>query len=221
MATGDKSDILARIKAVLPTWFGGTSPVLDAVLSGLAQASFFVYSLYAYAKLQTRILTATDGWLDMIAADYFGSGVVRKANQSDTSFRAAIISNLLRERGTRNGVILILKALTGRTPTVIEPMRPSDTGAYSAPNSGYSSAGAYGSALLPFQAFVIAYRPSSAGIPNIAGYGNAPAAYGVASQGGEYASIGMVQATVQDADIYAAIDAVKPAASTLWTQISN
>ena len=221
MATGDQSDILARIKSVLPTWFGGSSPMLDAVLSGLAQASAFVYSLYSYAKLQTRILTASDGWLDMIAADFFGTSIVRKTNQTDASFRATIIANLLRERATRNAIVLVLTALTGRTPKIIEPQRPMDTGAYAAPNSGYGSAGAYGSTLLPFQAFVTAYRPLSSGIPKIAGYGNAPAAYGVPSQGGEYASIGMVQGAVQDADIYAAIDAVKPAATTLWTQISS
>lgn len=221
MAKGDQSDILARIKSVLPTWFGGASPTLDAVLSGLAQASAFVYSLYSYAKQQTRILTATDGWLDMIAADFFGTSIVRKANQTNASFRATIIANLLRERATRRAIVLVLTALTGRAPKVIEPQRPADTGAYAAPNSGYGVAGAYGSTLLPYQAFVVAYRPASTGIPNIAGYGNAPAAYGVPSQGGEYASIGMVQGAVQDADIYAAVSAVAPAASVIWTQINS
>jgi hypothetical protein len=96
MATGDTTDVLGRLKAVLPRWFGGASPILDALLTGLATASAFIYSLYGYAKLQTRILTASDGWLDMVAADFFGTTLQRKASQTDSSFRAAIIANLLR-----------------------------------------------------------------------------------------------------------------------------
>ena len=221
MATGDTTDVLGRLRAVLPKWFGGSSPILDALLTGLATASASIYSLYSYVKLQTRILTASDGWLDMVAADFFGTAIVRKANQTDASFRATIIANLFREKATRNAIVLVLTALTGRAPKVIEPQRPADTGAYSAPNSGYGSAGAYGSMLIPYQAFVQAYRPLTSGIPNIAGYGNAPAAYGVASQGGEYASMSMIVGFVQDADIYAAIDAIRPAGSTLWTKINS
>ena len=96
MATGDQSDILRRLKSTLPRWFGDSTTILDALLQGLAWAASFVYSLWAYAKLQTRIKTATDGWLDMIAADFFGSSLLRTANQSDASFRALIIINLIR-----------------------------------------------------------------------------------------------------------------------------
>jgi hypothetical protein len=221
MAVGDQSDVFARLKTVLPRWFGGITPLLDAVLQGLAQAGSFLYSLYAYAKLQTRILTATDGWLDMISADFLGTALTRKANQTDTSFRAAIIANILREKATRNSIIYVLTALTGRAPKIVEPQRPADTGAYSTPNSGYGAGGAYGSMLIPFQAFVTAYRPLSSGIPMIAGYGISTAAYSTPSQGGEYASISYVQGSVQDADIYAAIAAVEPVATSVWTQISS
>ena len=221
MATGDTTDVLGRLRAVLPKWFGGSSPILDALLTGLATASASIYSLYIYVKLQTRILTASDGWLDMVAADFFGTAIVRKANQTDASFRATIIANLFREKATRNAIVLVLTALTGRAPKVIEPQRPADTGAYSAPNSGYGSAGAYGSMLIPYQAFVQAYRPLTSGIPNIVGYGNAPAGYGVASQSGEYASMSMIVGFVQDADIYAAVSVVAPAASTIWTKINS
>lgn len=132
MATGDQNDILQRLKGALPRWFGDNTPILDALLQGLAWAGSFVYSLWAYAKLQTRIKTATDGWLDMIAADFFGSSLMRSANQSDASFRARIIINLIRERATRAGVIKVLQDLTGRTPIIFEPQRPLDTGAYGA-----------------------------------------------------------------------------------------
>lgn len=221
MATGDLNDFRSRIKATLPRWFADSNPILDALLSGLAAAWAFVYTLYLYAQLQTRIKTATDGWLDLIAGDFFGTRIARKANQTDASFRAVIIANLFRERGTRAAVIQVLIDLTGRKPIVIEPQQPGDCGAYGGPTSGYGVAGYYGSQLLPSQAFVIAYRPAGSGIPNIAGYGNSPAGYGVPSQGGMYASMSLIQGQVTDADIYAAIDSVKPVATALWTTIKS
>lgn len=130
MATGDLNDLRSRIKATLPRWFADSSPILDAVLSGAAQALSFVYSLYLYAQMQTRIKTATDGWLDLIAGDFFGTRILRRANQSDASFRAIIIANLFRERATRTALIQVLTDLTGRAPVLIEPQQPGDTGAY-------------------------------------------------------------------------------------------
>lgn len=452
MAIGDQADIFGRIKAVLPNrWFGGISPLLDAITQGLANSSAFIYSLYLYAKLQTRILTATDGWLDMVAADFFGAALLRNANQTDASFRARIIINMFRERGTRNAITKVLTDLTGRAPIIFEPQRPKDTGAYGAavavsrsttatyidgsgilrtaavnevryqnnallieaaatnsltysqafdnasywvpavapvavtPNAaigpdgfnsaylltdtgannpsllqvstgisypigtlitcsifikqgssanstlncyatgdaetnstvtwaagvpsvtlgtitavangfyrwsmpvtpavlgqflfrfwpldrgrpltdagsvygygaqvenggltsyiptfgttvtraadvllnnmtagsaalgGYGIAGGYGSMLIPFQAFVQAFRPASTGIPYVAGYGSSPGGYGVASRA-DYATLSQSTSAVTDADLYAAIDSVKPVATTLWTQINS
>jgi hypothetical protein len=220
MATGDKSDILQRLKAVLPKWFSDSTPILDAVLSGWASSWAFLYSLYQYARLQTRIRTATDGWLDMIAADFFGVSILRKAHQSDASFRATIIANMFRERATRNAIVRVLTDLTGRAPKIIEPQRPADTGIYGGPLIGYGVAGAYGSRLLPAQLFVIAYRPAGSGIPNIAGYGISTGGYSQPSQA-EYASLSMILDTVTDADIYAAIDSVKAAGTAIWTRISS
>lgn len=227
MATGDQSDVLQRLKATLTRWFGDSNPLLDALLQGLAWAGNFVYSLVSYAKLQTRIKTATDGWLDMIAADFFGASLVRAANQSDASFRARIIINLFRERGTRNSIIKVLQDLTGRTPLIFEPTRPADTGAYGTNSIGYGVAGGYGSMLLPYQGFVTAFRPTGSGVPNVGGYGLAnygatnggPGGYGIGQI--EYASLSMVQGTVTDADIYAAIDSVHPEGTIAWTRISS
>lgn len=222
MAIGDRDDIASRLARLIPySWFpSGAATIRDAILQGAASALAFAYSLLAYVRLQTRILTATGGWLDLIAGDFFGASIVRAQNQTDASFRAAIIANLFRERATRNAIQLVLVALTGRAPRIVEPQRPADTGAYSAPNSGYGVAGAYGSMLLPYQAFVTAFRPLSSGIPYVVGYGCAPSGYSVASRG-EYASLDMVIGAVQDADIYAAISAVAPAGTEIWTQISS
>lgn len=221
--TGDQNDIFSRLKAALPQrWFGSTSdsmPVVDSILAGAATGLSFIYALYAYAALQCRIKTASDGWLDAISADYFGANLPRKSNQSDASFRAAIIANLFRERATRNGIIKVLQDITGRTPTIIEPMRPADTGIYGGPLIGYSAAGSYGSMVMPYQAFVIAYRPLGVGIPSVAGYGVSTGAYSTASQV-EWASLSMVQNDVTDADIYAAIDQTKAAGTIVWTSIA-
>lgn len=222
MAIGDQQDIFTRLRGYLPRWFGdmAQSPVINALLQGLAYSGAYVYGLYAYAKQQTRILTASDGWLDMIAADFFGLSVQRKSGQSDASFRANIIANLFRERGTRNAIVRVLTDLTGRPPTIIEPNRPADCGAYDAPNCGYDRAGAYGQVSLTYQAFVLAYRPLGSGIPNVAGYDKFPTGYGVPSQG-EYTDLSMSSNTVSDADIYAAIESVRPAATIVWTRISS
>lgn len=244
MSGGDQGDFFARIKRVIPArWFGPSSPLVDALVQGLANSSAFVYTLYLYAKLQTRILTATDGWLDMVAADFFGAALQRSANQSDASFRASIIINIFRERGTRNAITKVLTDLTGRAPVIFEPQRPLDTGAYGAPNCGYGAAGGYGSLLLPYQAFVKAYRPLGSGIPKVGGYVGLPVQAGagypmwgafiptlgttVPGVGGygigqiEYATLSQSTNAVSDADIYAAIDSVKPVASTIWTQINS
>jgi len=222
MAKGDQQDLYARLRSQLPPWFGdaASSPILDALLQGLAYGWAYFYALLVYARLQTRIKTATDGWLDMIASDFFGLTLQRKTGQSDASFRANIIANLFRERGTRNAIVKVLTDLTGRAPTIIEPSRPADTGAYGAPNSGYSVAGAYGQVSLTYQAFVQAYRPYGSGIPNIAGYGASPTGYSIPSQG-EYTDPSMSSNTVSDADIYAAIEAVRPVATIIWTRISS
>ena len=220
MATGDQSDMQNRLVAALPaSWFTSTTPVLSTLISAMAWALSFSYSLITYAKNQTRIATASDGWLDLIAADLFGAALTRNANEGDNAYRIRILANLLRQRATRYGVIHSLYLLTGRTPVVFEPLRPADTGAYGASITGYGSAGGYGSYLLPAQFFVKAYRPATAGIPNIAGYGFPAAGYGAGQA--EYCDLSNVTGVVTDASIYANVDATKPAGTCAWVQINN
>lgn len=237
--TGDQQDVFRRIKTLIPPWFSDVSPYLDSLIQSFAYTGSFVYSLYEYAKLQTRIKTATDGWLDLISADFFGSALPRKANQSDVSFRNRIIVNLFRERATRGGVVRVLQDLTGRTPKIFEPLNINDTGAYGAPNSGYGVYGGYGSLLLAYQAFVTAYRPIGTGVPNVSGYGArlpgtgypfgggfipepaTPAPGGYGSGQIEYASMSMMLQVVSDEEIYEAIDSVAPAGTIAWTSIQS
>ncbi len=217
--TGDQSDMYARLRALLPAgWFGDNNPILDAMLYGCANALAWSYTLYTYTVKQTRIKTATDGFLDLIATDFFGpDGLLRAANQGDESYLNKIIVNMFRERGTRKSVSSVLYDLTGRYPLIFEPERPADTGGYGV-GCGYRLGGGYGSMLMPYQAFVTAYRPVGTGIPNISGYGIPASGYSIASQG-EYASLSMIQGGVTDADIYAAISSVKMEGTIAWTRI--
>ena len=117
MAVGDQNDMLTRLKAALPNrWFGDVSPFRDAVLSGFANVLSSMYGLIQYAKAQTRIATATDGFLDLISFDFFGLNLLRKSGEADNPFRARILATLLREKATRKGIIATLVALTAALP---------------------------------------------------------------------------------------------------------
>ena len=203
---GDQSDIVARLKALLPlAWFKGDTPILDGTLGGIASA--------------LSIATATDGFLDLISYDFFGGMLPRKAGELDASFRPRIRAALLPERGTRRGMIRALTLLTGRAPAIFEPAQTGDTGAYNNGTMGYNVAGGYGSLALPKQSFLIAYRPIGEGIANVSGYGDPQGAYNAASQL-IYTNSSMVNG-ITDADIYATIDATKPLNAIVWTQIKS
>lgn len=243
--TGTAPDIANRIRQLLPAWFGDSNPTANAVLDGAATALAFIYGLYRYAAAQTRILTASGIWLDLMAQDFYATAVQRRANQDDDSFRANILANLFRPRATRTGISDILLTLTGNMPIIVEPFVPADTGAYGIGYASYGGAGSYGSQTIPLQAFVTAFRPVQYGIAQVAGYGVPTAGYGRAGpvapgqfgpgqfetgqfetgQFGtgraEYASLALISSIVTDADIYAATAAAKAAGAAIWVRISN
>ena len=223
--TGDQQDMLARLRTVLPTrWFPDSAPVLDGLLSGLASAWCWAHQQLQYVKAQTRIATATDVWLDIIANDYFGNRLARRAGQSDGAFRSRIQRELFRERGTRGAIVAVLHDLTGRAPLVFEPARSTDTGGYGSLSGagggvGYGRAGGWGSLTLPFQCFITAYRPVGSGIATVIWLGRPCGGYGRGAI--EYASLEMVQGQVTDADIYTAVAGVLPVAVIGWTRITS
>jgi hypothetical protein len=219
---GDQNDMATRIKAVLPArWFPDVTPILDALLSGLGQAASWAYSLLGYAKLQTRIATATNGWLDLVAQDCFGTLLVRELGETDASLRSRIFLELLRPRATRAALAKQIQDITGSPGWMFEPSRPADTGcwggllSYGGPGAG--GAGGWGNLGLPFQTFVVAHRPHSGGVPSVACYGGGPGGYG---QGAiEYADAS-VTGTGKDAEILAAIAGIMPACAIAWTRIA-
>lgn len=219
--TGSQSDFLSRIKSLLPNgWFGDDTPVLDAVLNGIGSALAAVYDLTGYARLQTRIATASDGFLDLVSYDFLGTTLPRRAGESDAAFRARIQAELLLERGTREGMIRALEILTGRTPLIFEPGRTTDTGGLNTNSMGLNVAGGLGSLALPYQVFITAYRPVGQGIPLIAGLGFPHGALNTGSQT-ELASLDMIAGAVTDADIYRTVDSVKVAGTLAWVKIQS
>lgn len=223
--TGDQQDILFRLKQVLPLqWFPDSTPVLDTLLNGVAWAWAWVYQLLQYVITQTRISTAKSTWLDLTAADYFGSELARRVGEGDDAYRLRIKSELIRERGTRRAVISSLVDLTGRSPILFEPANPLDTGGYGsigalAVGLAYGEAGGWGSLSLPFQFFVTAHRPAGVGIGSVSGWGCGGGGYGQGAL--EYASLSMVQGQVNDADICSSITEVLPVGVVAWARISN
>ena len=217
--TGAPADMLGRLKAVLPTrWFADETPVLDAVLSGFAASASALYAFLAGVRLQARVATASGAFLDMIAADFFGTRLQRRFGQGDNPWRTRILAEMRRDRATRAALVSVLTDVTGRAPAVFEPARPADTGAWNQVN-GYGVAGGWGSLLLPYQVFVTAYRPVGVGIATVAGWGSGAGGYGAGAI--EYAGAAMLAGQVTDADIAAAAAGVMPAASIAWLRITN
>lgn len=222
---GDTQDIAGRLRSVLPTrWFPDATPVLDALLLGLAAAWSWCFGLIAYVRAQTRIATATDVWLDIVAEDFFGSGLARRVGESDAALRLRIQQAIFQGHATRTALARALTELTGRAPIIFEPARTMDTGGYGGTLAGpaglyYGQMGGWGSLELPFQCFVTAFRPTGSGIAMIEGWGAPAAGYGVGAM--QYATLAMVEGQVTDPDINAAIAAVMPAATISWARISS
>ncbi|WP_284944571.1 hypothetical protein [Acidisoma cladoniae] len=222
---GDQNDMMARLRAVLPTgWFPDETPVLNGVLSGLAVSWAWLYRVIGYAMSQTRLATATDGWLDLIARDFGGARWAREPAELDAAFRTRVGRNLRRLRGTRAAVVGALTDLTGRVPIVFEPAYPPDTGGWGSAGLGFNSLGGWGSLTLPYQCFITAYRPTGGGIANTGGYGGdgTTAALGGWNAGAlQWGNLDMIEGRVTDAQIYAGIADAMPTAAIAWTTISN
>lgn len=195
MATGDVQDMVSRLRSLLPPWFpaSGQAPIVDAVLTGIATLHAFVYSLLAYARLQSRIRTASGAWLDLIAWDYLGPTFTRRASESDASFRARILAFLLIPRNTVAGITAMLVALTGRTPSIIEPA--TNVGAWDVGFLGFDQSGCWsGNSLL-----ITAFRPPGQGIPLVNGFDGYASGWDVGAA--EWSDPSQTTGQVTDAEI--------------------
>lgn len=224
-----QSDIVERLKTVLPTrWFGEVTPVLDTILNGLAAGWEYLFALLQYVRNQTRLSTATDIWLDLIAHDYFGNDLVRRTGQSDGAFRQSILSELLRPRGTRHAITDVVSQATGRLPIVFEPANTADTGGYGSYDMtispigggvGYGDSGGWGNLSLPYQSFITVFRPIGNGVANISGWGLHDGGYGSGCL--QYADMDMIQGHLSDYDILETIRRTSPVGIVNWTRIAS
>ncbi len=178
MATGDQQDLQSRLLSLLPPWFpSGAAPVLGAAFAAAAWAGSFVYGLIQYARSQARIATATGGWLDLIAFDFFQRAFVRPVGWTDAQMRAQILFRVLNPAGTRPGLIAGIENLTGRAPIVIEPWNTGDCGAWSDGSLttdcgpiGWDAGGAWGELDLPNQLFIQVFRSNAGGVATVEGW---------------------------------------------------
>ncbi|MBV9984494.1 hypothetical protein [Bradyrhizobium sp.] len=153
------------------------APVLDAILTGIATTLSNIYALAIYLRAQTRIGSATDGFLDLIAFEFFGTFLKRYPDDTDVSFRTRILQFLLMPRLTRAGISAMLTALTGRTPGILAQWNPQDCGGWDFGIMGWDRAGCWG-AIQPNQLTIVAYRPTGVfGIAPQAGWADGSTIY--------------------------------------------
>lgn len=226
---GDQTDIAGRLRSVLPArWFGDATPVLDNLLNALATGWAYMFELLGYTQRQTRITSASDVWLDLVALDFFGPGLPRARGQSDQTFRPVVLRNILRSLGTRAALISAISDLTGRAPQVFEPRNTTDTGGYGSlavtgsilgGGCGYCLKGGWGSLSLPYQCFVTAFRPHINGVANLSGWRMPMAGYGQGAL--EYVGADTAQGQIPDSEILAEIVRAVPVGVVVWTNISS
>jgi len=211
---GDQNDFLQRLQAVIPPWFGDENPVLDGLLSAYAYTQSYIYNMLTYVRLQTRLATATEDNLDLIAKDFLGNKLRRRAGEDDITYRNRIKANLLPFPSTRSGISLAIETLTGRKPIIFESWNISDSGAYNL--DAFFNQSTYGASYDQYEAtfFITVFRPFASGtdFPAINNdfYLN----------GDSYLwSPNMIGRQVTDDDIYALIKAIKAAGVTALVEI--
>jgi hypothetical protein len=226
--TGDSADFVYRLRAALPKqWFASEAPNLTAVLGCLSTPWVWFYGLLGYVKAQTRIASATDSWLDLIAHDFLGCLYRRKPSEGDPAYRARIQNAILSEAATRSALAAGIEGLTGIAPAIFEPARCADTGSYGLgqPGSGtvplglaYGTAGGWGSLALPYQVFLTVKLPSPGNQAGLAGYGSGTGGYGAGSI--SYIDLAQIPGQVTDQDIQSAVCRLLPVNTVAWLRIT-
>lgn len=220
---GDQDDLFSRIERNLPPWFGKSladAPQVGAQISGFAAAMAWLYGLLAYAALQTRIATATGGWLELIAGDFFGDRLPRFNGEGDANYRRRIRLEIFRLRATRRAYDLAVFDLTGNHPDIFEPWRPADCGGWGTVAMAYGRVGRYGSREAPGEIWIATPYPQGYGIPNRGGWGSGTGGYG----SGNFSFVDdseLVGSGPTAADIVTAVDRVRAAGVTAYVKFTG
>lgn len=211
---GDIADLAARLKAQIPiSWFK-SSPKFDATLQGPAWALSTIYSQITYAALQTRIATATDGYLDLIANDFFGTNLPRLTNETDGNYRTRILANLFAKGPRRADMSGVLTLITGRKPDIFEPSNTNDSGGWDGAFYWDTGVGRWGDPM-PFQSLVTAYRPitSAQSLGELDSWRWSWDSYGAWSD--------QQITSITDAAIIAAVESTRMTGSIVWLRIAD
>jgi hypothetical protein len=211
-------EIFLRLKGYLPKWFGNNTPIIDALMMGVAQVCYFIFTSIFYVQLQTRVRTATDNNLDLISQDYFGNNLPRGESENDFNFKQRILANLIPEGATRPAMIHVLTVLTGYAPVIFEPSNIQDAAAYRSNYSGYGVA-RYGSGSLPYQCFIDVFADSGNFLSNVPGYEDNPAGY--QSPWGVMTTASDITGEITDQQIYQTINEIKPEGTICWVRINR
>lgn len=170
MADTSQNGFALRVRRLLPDgWFPAApaageeekAPVLNALLQGFGSVFAWVWDLLGWTNQQARLATMTGAFLDMFAADFFGTGLPRKQGESDDEYRKRIQEALFPSLGTRPDVENTIRYEAGQAERVIEPRNATDCkglGSAASPaiggGYGYGAPGLrYGSRMVPFQLF--------------------------------------------------------------------
>ncbi|MFT9361592.1 hypothetical protein [Acetobacter okinawensis] len=170
MVDTSQNGFALRIRQLLPDgWFPAApaegeeerAPVLNALLQGFGSVFAWVWGLLGWTNQQARLLTMSGAFLDMFAADFFGTSLPRKQGESDDEYRKRIQEALFPSLGTRPDVENTIIYEVGRAGRFIEPRNAADckgVGSAAAPaiggGYGYGASGLrYGSRMVPFQLF--------------------------------------------------------------------
>lgn len=215
---GDASEIAARLRRYLPRrWFGrqgDPTPVLDALLGGLGAAFAQLWALIAFAKLQARLATATGGWLDLAAVDFFGPDAFpRFAAEREEDYRVRLRQEVLRRRVTRQAIVDVVDDITGAPPLkVYEGFDAPTCGGWGAARSmGWGVAGLWGSTV-PGEVIITVAEPQGYGIPNVPGWGSGLGGWGVYVEPFRWCDPSMITGSgPTTAEILDAIDRVRAA----------
>ena len=160
---GDAEDMRQRLRLTLPShWFSDVAPVLDGMLAGLSIVWAGLYDLLQFVRLQSRIQSATAEFLDLVATDFFGSGLARRAQEADDTFRSRLQRAMRRERATRAALIDVATE-AGFSVRIFEAAQPTDTGVYNTCSGlAWNVSGGWGSLAMPFECLVTAQRGPAA-----------------------------------------------------------
>lgn len=216
---GDQADIAARLRRYLPRrWFGrmgDPTPVLDALLWGLAAAFSTIWALIDFARTRARLATLTGGWLDLAAVDFFGpDGLPRFAGEREDDYRTRLRKEVFRRRVTRQAIVDIVNDITGRPPVLVyEGWDAPTTGGWGRHGEmGWGVAGLWGSSNAPGEVLIVVAEPQGYGIPNVPGWGSGLGGWNIAQEPFRWMTPDDITGSgATQAEIIEAIDGVRAA----------